>query len=364
MLLRNARTLAALVLLATAIPAQDLAYTFTGLVESIGGVAPPAPWSGVQVGDPFEIYLEASPGNPILLSGTDAIFDDTTMMGWSLAGIPQVPRVTTANVLFVANDDLNDVGECCDGYQWSANIGSSTTLINLQECVAPGSGCPNAVPNLAFPTSIPLEPFTGNRTGGINVGGSFITGTILTATVFETADFTDVCNGDGGDQMGCTDCPCLNNAAPRAIGGCLNSAGTSTRLLASGSPSITSASLRFEAAGAPPNTSSVLTSGNALAPANAANPCFGLNSGLQAVALDGLRCAVQGVLRHGVRPSAANGTIGAMTNGWGTPNGFFNFSAFTAGATKHFQIVHRDDLATTCMTGQNTSQAITTTFTP
>ena len=182
--------------------------------------------------------------------------------------------------------------------------------------------------------------------------------------VRESIEANEFCNGDGGDQMGCTDCPCGNNAPQGTIGGCTNSAGTSTRLLSSGSDSVAAADLRFEGSGAPPNNSAVLTSGNALAPANMANPCFGLNSGVTSISLDGLRCAVQGVLRHGVRPSDANGDIGVTTNGWGTPNGFFNFSAFTAGDTKHFQIIHRDDAGAVCNTGQNTSQAVSVTFTP
>ena len=56
--------------------------------------------------------------------------------------------------------------------------------------------------------------------------------------------------------------------------------------------------------------SCVVVSANTLAPANVASPCFGQNSGVQARQLDGLRCDVQGVPRHGVRPSDANGDIG------------------------------------------------------
>jgi hypothetical protein len=164
--------------------------------------------------------------------------------------------------------------------------------------------------------------------------------------------------------MGCTNCPCGNNAPQGTIGGCLNSAGTSSRLLQLGSGSIAAADLRFEASGVAPSNSCVLTSGNSLAPAQMANPCFGLDSGIQSVSLDGLRCAVQGVLRHGVRPSDVNGNVGATTNGWGTPNGFFQFDAFVAGSLKHFQVIHRDDAASVCATGQNTSQARTVAFTP
>ena len=61
--------------------------------------------------------------------------------------------------------------------------------------------------------------------------------------------FADSCNGDGGDQAGCTDCPCSNNASQGTVGGCLNSAGTSLRLLGTGSDSISAADLRIEGSG-------------------------------------------------------------------------------------------------------------------
>jgi len=124
------------------------------------------------------------------------------------------------------------------------------------------------------------------------------------------------------------------------------------------------ADLKFEASGVPPSVSGILISGNVRAPANMANPCFGTGSGIQSFSLDGLRCVVQSVLRHGVRPSDVNGEIGVTTNGWGVPNGLFNFGAFFAGLTKHFQIVYRDDDLAICMTGQNTSQAMSVTFSP
>ena len=115
--------------------------------------------------------------------------------------------------------------------------------------------------------------------------------------------------------------------------------------------------LQFAMTGASANSFAVLVSGNNQLPQ--AGNCIGC--GIQA--FDGLRCAVQGVLRHGVRPSDSNGDIGVTTNGWGTPNGFFNFSAFVPGTTKHFQIIHRDDAAVVCLSGQNTSQAMSVTFT-
>ena len=79
--------------------------------------------------------------------------------------------------------------------------------------------------------------------------------------------------------------------------------------------------------------------------------------------LDGLRCAVQGVLRHGVRPSDANGNVGVTTNGWGCTNNLFGYDAFMVGDTKYFQIIHRDDSAQVCLTGQNTTQYVEVIFT-
>ena len=80
--------------------------------------------------------------------------------------------------------------------------------------------------------------------------------------------------------------------------------------------------------------------------------------------MDGIRCVGQGLLRHGARPSDANGEIGTTTNGWGDPNGFFGFSSFAAGSTKHFQLFYRDDTGFGCGSGLNTSQSVRVTFTP
>ena len=183
--------------------------------------------------------------------------------------------------------------------------------------------------------------------------------------------FPESCNGDGGNQMGCTDCPCGNNAAPGTTGGCLNSANASGRLVGSGSPSVTAADpadLRFDANGCVPSSFAVLTSGNAIAPANAANPCFGEDSGLQSGVLDGLRCAVQSTQRHGGRPVDANGDVGATTNGWGgssgPPIGLAAQGGFVAGQTRHYQVFYRELPGLVCLTEQNTTQAVSVTFQP
>ena len=175
---------------------------------------------------------------------------------------------------------------------------------------------------------------------------------------------TSMCLGDGGDQMGCTNCPCGNNVTPGEERGCLNSAGMGTELLQLGTSSITAADLRFEAAGVAPLNTCILISGNAVAPGNPANPCFGMNSGMQSTSFDGLRCVVQGIMRHGIRPSDASGNVGTTTDGWGSPDAFVNFGAFVAGGTKYFQIVYTDTGGSLCQTGLNTSQAMSISLQP
>ncbi len=186
--------------------------------------------------------------------------------------------------------------------------------------------------------------------------------------------FPEFCNGDGGNQLGCTNCPCMNNAAPGSIGGCLNSAGTPAQLIASGDPSVSLpfgalTDLRFSLAGAPPSAFCILNSGNGVAPGGMANPCFGLNSGIQAMQFDGLRCAIMSTRRHGGRSANVNGEVGVTNSPWGGEGGP-NVSiaqagpGFVAGQTRFFQVINRDDPLASCMRGLNTSQAIEITFTP
>ena len=184
--------------------------------------------------------------------------------------------------------------------------------------------------------------------------------------------FTDSCNGDGGTDIGagniCTPCPCGNDATPARSG--LPEQRRDLRAAAGDrQPEPPGQDLCFEMEGGKPDSFAVLTSGNAIAPANMANACFGLNSGIQAVSLDGLRCAVQGVLRHGSRAIDSVGYVGQ--NGtppegrWGycAPN-FPNADLFAAGQTKHFQSIYREDAGVVCSTEQNTSQAVSVTFVP
>ena len=62
----------------------------------------------------------------------------------------------------------------------------------------------------------------------------------------------------------------------------------------------------------------------------------------------------------------ANGDVGLTNNGWGgasgPPTGILTQAGFVAGQTRHFQVFYRADDTLGCQTGQNTSQAVTTTF--
>ena len=185
-----------------------------------------------------------------------------------------------------------------------------------------------------------------------------------------------LCSGDGGDQLGCTNCPCGNNAALRTVGGCLNSAGTSAVLSASGSlsasvPPMSTHDLRMSLSGLPALKFSLLTSGAAVAPTNGGNPCFGLSSGLQSIDRDGLRCAVMSLKRHGGRSADMQGEIMDSTGPsrvWGGEaqphGGLWKQGGFASGQTRYFQAIYREHPTLGCMRGLNTSQAVEVTFRP
>ena len=190
--------------------------------------------------------------------------------------------------------------------------------------------------------------------------------------------YTDFCSGDSGNQMGCTNCPCGNNAPQGTLGGCINSAGTATRINATGDASVslpggtgTTTDLRFDLEGAPGGAFCVLLSGDAIGPQNMGNICFGLNSGVQSADRDGLRCAVMNIKRHGGRSANMSGEINDPSGParvWGGEaqphGGIFAQGGFVAGQTRYFQVTHRDNSLAVCMRGLNTSQAIEVTFTP
>ena len=180
-----------------------------------------------------------------------------------------------------------------------------------------------------------------------------------------------LCLGDGGNQVGCTNCPCANNAPIGTVGGCLNSVGTSARLIGTGDVSVSlvpglTSDLEFSLTAAPSSTFSVLIAGDALAPQNMSNPCFGLGSGVQSAFFDGLRCSVMNIRRHGGRATDLNGDIGLTNNPWGGSGGplvgIAIAGSYVVGQTRFFQAYYRDNAALSCGTGLNSSQAVAVTF--
>lgn len=223
---------------------------------------------------------------------------------------------------------------------------------------------------LGSPALDSANPATALSTDQRGVARAFGLGPDIGAHEFNATGF-NVCNGDGGDQFGCTDCPCANNAAEGTIGGCLNSTGFATRLHASGDPTVAASAmsirdLRFSVSSAPASALCVLLSGNAVASINVANPCVGLMSGVRFEEYDGLRCAVQALRRHGARSANTAGVTTSPWGGEGPPSvGIAQaFGGFTSGQTRYFQVVHRDDALASCQTGLNSTQAIEVQFTP
>lgn len=181
--------------------------------------------------------------------------------------------------------------------------------------------------------------------------------------------FIERCFGDGGDQMGCTDCPCGNNVPIGTPTGCMNSTGVGARLIASGSSDIAVPSpgdLRFDMTGAVPDGFAVLISGDFAAPNNSMNPCFGTGAGVVSAFYDGLRCCIGGLQRHGGRPIDSNGEVGMGNNGWGGASAPHPSIAaqggFLPGQTRCFQALYRELPGMVCMREINTTQAIDVTF--
>ncbi len=191
------------------------------------------------------------------------------------------------------------------------------------------------------------------------------TGCVLSNTIVPCDSAMLFCNGDGGVSPGCTSCICGNNAPSGTVGGCLNSNGTSGRILVSGTAQVSVDTLRIEASELNPFTFAILIS------ADNALPVMGVcppGAGIRSMTLDGLRCVGGNLKRHGVRPIDATGTIGVTTPGWGTPDGpgggLSGQGGFVGGQTRNFQIFYRESGVQVCMTGQNTTNAAEVTFIP
>ncbi len=176
--------------------------------------------------------------------------------------------------------------------------------------------------------------------------------------------YSTSCNG-GGDGLGCTECPCGNDPAAGTIGGCINSAVRSARLLPRGIPSASADSMSFHLKNAVPGMTAVLASASSLLPQSGA---CATGSGIATPALDGLRCIGGAFRRHGVRTSDASGRIGVTNSGWGmdgtAASSLIASAGFTVGQSRSFQVIYRDSPPLGCIAGLNTSQAVSVTIQP
>ena len=157
----------------------------------------------------------------------------------------------------------------------------------------------------------------------------------------------------------CGRCPCGNNVSIGVMGGCLNGAGRSCRLTASGLASVSSDTLQFDCIGANSDTFGVLVSGDLRLPSDPVNCPVG--TGLAGGLLDGLRCVGGNVRRHGTRPTGADG---ANLVPWSGPPGvgIAAQGQFVAGQTRYFQLFYRAALDEQCGSGTNTSNGVKVTF--
>ena len=87
--------------------------------------------------------------------------------------------------------------------------------------------------------------------------------------------------------------------------------------------------------------------------------------------LDGLRCIGVNLIRHGTRALDGNGANFGPWGMGGPPIGgliaqgnLLAPGSFFTGETRHWQVYYREIGALVCMTGQNTTNGVTTTVFP
>lgn len=302
-------------------------------------------------------------GNNYISNGPSLILEavtggQTLLMGTQHA-LPS-PAQTSSVTLRVHYDFGTDDGTIT---VFEGKVGDASETILCTSGVLTGSGVFECADTLTTTTRSWYRAYSEN--------GS-VSQTAYTNPVFFEPGAADTyrsyCRGDGGNGLGCTDCPCGNNALGGSLGGCLNSVGGSAQLLVSGSLSVSGDTMRVEIVDGTPSTFAVLVSGDNRLPANPANPCFYLGSGVLSAELDGLRCLGGNFRRHGTRPTDVAGTVGMTTPGWGTPDappaGLIGQSGFGIGQTRHWQSFYREDDTLGCNTGLNTTQGVGTTFIP
>ena len=163
------------------------------------------------------------------------------------------------------------------------------------------------------------------------------------------------CQGDGGDQLGCTDCPCGNEAVHGALGGCSTAPnrGFGGLLSATGRLSASEDTLELSVANAEGLSFAILLSGANALPMPGAGCPQGAGIITPNFPLNGLRCIGGGGLqRHGVLATdLAGDTIGVWSD-------LIASGSFIAGQVQNFQCFYRQPLDVLCGTGQNTTNAV------
>lgn len=364
-----------LALLALAAPAhaQRITYHFTGEVTQINDLLP-GRWAGTVVGDPVEVVCDVNPlADPIMFDDFPSMlaYGDSVRELSLAVGSEEITTFAAAPTVLTMQNDDTLTPECADSFFINATVPGELALIVFLE--AQSTPCPDVFPGLSVPTQLDLDDFA-TRYVFVSIGGANLRATvdsITVATSLADNELLPSCFGDGGVAAGCTPCPCGNDAASGSLGGCLNGFGTGAQLVGIGSHSVLAgdgADLRFGLEGAAPGSFAVLVSGSGVAPLSPAHPCFGSPAGVSSPVLDGLRCAAQSVVRHGTRATNGGGAVPLMTNGWsGAPDvtaGLATGGGFGAGQSRSFQAFYRTPPFSGCGTGQNTSQALSMTFTP
>ncbi len=334
-----------------------------------GGNATPNSGFGSSVSLGPSTIVVGLPTNSIMgpSSGSVAIFEDGPG-GFQFDDACTASDVAPNNqfggsVSFDGNRLL--VGSPFDGVAGSAYLFTRDPLGLIEDAkFTPADGQPGD----RFGASVALSNNTVAFGAPFNAEGGSWVGAVYTLTQMVTPVLSETfCYGDGGDQAGCTNCPCGNNSPVGTVGGCLNSTGTSAQLSVMGQASVAADTLRLEVVRANPSTFGLLFSGSSILPNSGTNPCPG-GAGVPSIALDGLRCVGVSLRRHGIRATDASGDIGVSNPGWGLPDnpaaGLVSQGGFAAGQTRFFQVNYREDALLGCGTGLTTTNGVATVIVP
>lgn len=132
-----------------------------------------------------------------------------------------------------------------------------------------------------------------------------------------------------GDGISANNCPCSNTSTAVLEAGCRNSTGTAARLLASGTPDVSSDTLSLQGSGMPPNSTCLYFQGTNKQ-----------SSGLGAAFGDGLRCVAGTVIRLGTKTNNANGDSSYPTGL--DPDVSVKGNLPGAGGTRYYQCWYRN----------------------